>query len=110
MATGAAAAQAPAEPVALGLTTAAPLMRWDPAVRYGRLPNGLRYALQHTDTPKGAVSIRLGVAVGSYDEADDERGAAHLIEHLAFEATRSFGDNQAALTFAPVRMTFAPDR
>ena len=109
LAAGSASAQT-AEPKALGLTSAAPLMRWDPAVRFGRLPNGLRYAVQHTDTPKGAVSLRLGVAVGSYDEADDELGAAHLVEHLAFEATRSFGDNQAALTFAPIRMAFGPDR
>jgi zinc protease len=109
LAAGAAGAQL-AEPVALGLAADAPLMRWDPAVRYGTLPNGLRYALQHTDSPKGAISLRLGIAVGSYDEADHERGAAHLTEHMAFEASRSFGETQAALTFAPMRMTFAPDR
>lgn len=107
---GAAAAQAPGEPKALGLTAAAPLMRWDPQVRVGRLPNGLRYALVHNANPKGAISIRLGLAVGSYQEADDERGAAHLIEHLAFEATRHFGETQAALTFAPMKIAFGPDR
>jgi tetratricopeptide (TPR) repeat protein len=85
-------------------------MRWDPHVRVGRLPNGLRYALERRAAPKGAVSIRLGVAVGSYQEADDERGAAHLIEHLAFEGTRNFPAGQAALTFAPVKMTFGADR
>jgi predicted Zn-dependent peptidase/tetratricopeptide (TPR) repeat protein len=105
-----AAAQAPAEPVALDLSAAAPLMRWDPQVRTGRLPNGLRYAVEHVANPKGAVSIRLGLAVGSYQEADDERGAAHVIEHLAFEGTRNFAQNQAALTFAPVKMAFGPDR
>ncbi|MFL5295346.1 MAG: tetratricopeptide repeat protein [Phenylobacterium sp.] len=110
LAAGAAAAQAPGEPVALGLTTAAPLMRWDPQVRYGRLPNGLRYALEHTSTPKGAVSLRLGFTVGSYQEDEAERGAAHLVEHMAFEATRSFGESQAALTFAPVKMVFGADR
>jgi predicted Zn-dependent peptidase/Tfp pilus assembly protein PilF len=108
---GPAWAQAPAaEPKPVGLAAAAPLMRWDPQVRYGRLPNGLRYAVQHVANPKGAVSIRLGVAAGSYQEADDEGGAAHVLEHLAFEATRSFGENQAALTFAPMKMAFGPDR
>jgi zinc protease len=85
-------------------------MRWDPQVRVGRLPNGLRYAVERVANPQGAVSIRLGVAAGSYQEADDERGAAHVLEHLAFEATRSFGPNQAALTFAPMKMAFGPDR
>ena len=101
---------APGEPKPLGLTTAAPLMAWDPHVRVGRLPNGLRYAVEQRANPKGAVSIRLGVAAGSYQEADDERGAAHLIEHLAFEATRDFPAEQAALSFAPVKMAFGPDR
>ncbi len=98
------------EPKAAGLTTAAPLMRWDPQVRVGRLPNGLRYAVEHVAVPKGTVSIRLGVAAGSYREADDEKGAAHVLEHLAFQATRSFGETQAALTFAPIKMAFGPDR
>src|SRR5262249_10657388 len=57
-----------------------------------------------------AVSLRLGVAAGSYAEADDERAAAHLLEHMAFEATRSFAENQAALTFAPLRVAFGADR
>ena len=99
-----------ADPVALGLAGGSPLMRWDPSVRYGVLPNGLRFALQHTDGAKGAVSVRLGIRVGSYDESDDERGAAHLVEHLAFEATKSFADRPAALTLAAVRMAFGPDR
>jgi predicted Zn-dependent peptidase/tetratricopeptide (TPR) repeat protein len=108
---GPAAAQAPAgDPVALGLSAPKPLMRWDPQVRTGRLPNGLRYAVERVAGPTGAVSVRLGVAAGSYQEADDERGAAHVLEHLAFAATRSFGENQAALTFAPMKMAFGPDR
>ena len=107
---GAARAQAPADPKPLGLSVAAAVMRWDPHVRVGQLPNGLRYAVEQRASPKGAVSIRLGLAVGSFQEADDERGAAHLIEHLAFEATRNFPGEQAALTFAPVKMTFGPDR
>jgi tetratricopeptide (TPR) repeat protein len=107
---GGASAQAQGEPKPVGLATAAPLMAWDPHVRVGRLPNGLRYAVEQRANPKGAVSIRLGVAAGSYQEGDDERGAAHLIQHLAFEATRNFPGEQAALTFAPVKLAFGPDR
>jgi hypothetical protein len=57
---------------------------WDPAIRHGVLPNGLRYAVMRNATPAGGVSLRLGVAVGSLDETDAERGAAHFVEHLAF--------------------------
>jgi zinc protease len=99
-----------AQPTALGIAPDPTLMRWDPAIRYGELPNGLRYAVQHSATPKGGVSLRLGVSVGSFDEADDERGAAHLIEHLAFDDTRSFPAHQLELIFAPLHVTFAHDR
>src|SRR5688572_10433801 len=46
----------------------------DPAVRRGVLANGLRYALMRNVSPKGALSIRLGFDVGSFEENDDERG------------------------------------
>ena len=113
LAVGAARAQgrpASPAPVALGAPADAALLAPDPAVRYGRLPNGLRYAVQQSATPKGALSLRLGFDVGSYDEADDERGAAHFIQHMAFSGTRSFQDNQLALTFAPLGVAFGRDR
>jgi len=99
-----------AEPMALGVLPNAPPLQTDPLVRYGRLPNGLRYAVQHNATPKGALSLRLGFDFGSYEEADDERGAAHFVQHMAFSSTRSFPDNQLALTFAPLGVAFGRDR
>ena len=101
---------ASAPPAAVGLAPDPALLRWDPAIRYGQLPNGLRYAVQRNATPKGGISLRLGIAVGSYDEADDERGAAHLVEHLAFDDTRSFPPHQLDLIFAPLHVAFAADR
>jgi zinc protease len=106
---GAAWAQAPAPPAALGVAADPSLLRWDPAIRYGVLPNGLRYAVQRNSLPKGAMSLRLGIGVGSFDETDDERGAAHLIEHLAFDGSRSFPEHQLDLIFAPLHVTFAHD-
>jgi len=103
-------AQAQTAPLALGVRPDAPPLQTDPLVRYGRLPNGLRYAVQHNATPKGALSLRLGFDFGSYEEADDERGAAHFVQHMAFSGTRSFPDNQLALTFAPLGVAFGRDR
>src|ERR1700722_870584 len=56
----------------------------DPAIKLGVLPNGLRYAIMHNATPKGALSIRLGMDVGDFEESDSEHGVAHFIEHMAF--------------------------
>ncbi|HZZ33457.1 MAG TPA: pitrilysin family protein [Phenylobacterium sp.] len=103
-------AQAQTGPAALGVAADPTLVRWDPAIRYGVLPNGLRYAVQRGSLPKGALSLRLGIGVGSFDEADDERGAAHMVEHLAFDGTRSFPEHQLDLIFAPLHVTFAHDR
>ncbi|HEY1607493.1 MAG TPA: insulinase family protein [Allosphingosinicella sp.] len=72
-------------------TAAEPVIEPDPAVRTGTLPNGFRYEVMQNKGPAGAVSIRLLVKVGSYEEADDELGYAHYIEHMAFRST----------TFAP---------
>jgi zinc protease len=68
----------------------AAVARPDPEVRRGVLPNGLRYAVMHNATPAGSASIRLGIEVGSYEEADDERGVAHFLEHMAFNGSRHF--------------------
>ena len=97
-------------PAAAGLPADPHLLRWDPSIRYGVLPNGLRYAVQHNTQPKGGVALRLGIGVGSFDEADDERGAAHMIEHLAFDGTRSFPEHQLDLIFAPLHVAWGRDR
>ncbi|HEX4737483.1 MAG TPA: insulinase family protein [Allosphingosinicella sp.] len=68
---------------------AVPVITPDPAVRFGTLPNGFRYAVMQNKGPAGAVSVRLLVKVGSYEEADDELGYAHYIEHMAFRATKA---------------------
>jgi len=90
--------------------TADPTLAPDPAVRQGVLPNGLRYQLMSNAVPKGAVSIRLGVEVGSFEEADAERGAAHFIEHMAFRATRRYPDGAPDRVFAPWGVVFGRDQ
>src|SRR6185369_12568461 len=59
----------------------------DPAVTYGQLPNGMKYAIRANSTPKGTASIRLYFDVGSVAESEKERGLAHFIEHMAFNGT-----------------------
>jgi len=64
-------------------------------VRFGRLDNGMRYAVQHNAKPEQAISLRLMVDVGSMDERDGEEGLAHLLEHLVFKAAP--GRDESAL-------------
>ncbi|MEA3002767.1 MAG: zinc protease [Sphingomonadales bacterium] len=66
-----------------------PIIAADPAVRFGTTANGFRYAVMQNKKPAGAVSIRLLLKVGSFEEADDELGYAHFIEHMAFRSTKA---------------------
>lgn len=66
----------------------------DDAVRYGILPNGMRYALRKNETPEKAASIRMLVHVGSIAEAENERGLAHFIEHMAFNGSTNIPEGE----------------
>ena len=59
----------------------------DPAVLYGTLPNGMRYALMHNATPANQASIRFRVGSGSLEESDQQQGLAHFLEHMAFKGS-----------------------
>jgi zinc protease len=81
----------------------------DASVRRGVLANGMRYAVTKARRASGTLSIRLGIRVGSYDEADEERGLAHFIEHMAFRSTRSFPDSAMDTAFAAKGVAFGRD-
>ena len=85
----------PAAPV----TATAPVRPWphelsdiapDPAVRFGHLPNGLRYAILPNEEPPGRLSLRLHVDAGSLHESEEQRGLAHFVEHMVFNGSRNF--------------------
>ncbi|HEU4642498.1 MAG TPA: pitrilysin family protein, partial [Gemmatimonadaceae bacterium] len=62
----------------------------NPAVRSGRLPNGLTYYVLPNGYPAHRAELRLVVHAGSVLEDDDQRGLAHLLEHLAFDGSTHF--------------------
>ena len=59
----------------------------DPAIRFGVLANGMRYAIMKNTTPKGVVSIRFRIGAGSLEERDVQQGLAHFLEHMAFRGS-----------------------
>jgi len=71
---------------------AAPTTRlpFDSAVTTGTLPNGLRYYIRKNSRPEKRVELQLAVKAGSVDEADDQQGVAHFLEHMAFNGSRRF--------------------
>src|SRR5262249_232962 len=67
----------------------------DPKVRYGVLANGMHYEIMHNAQPEGVASVRMRIAAGSLQEADNQRGIAHFIEHMAFNGTKNFPEGDA---------------
>ncbi|MBV8686850.1 MAG: insulinase family protein [Alphaproteobacteria bacterium] len=98
------AAAAPAAPPAASADLPA-----DPAVRFGTLPNGLRFAVMRNATPKGEASLRLRIAAGSLAEEEDQRGLAHFIEHMVLNGTRHVPEGEFVRRLEREGLKFGPD-
>eukprot|EP00955_Chlamydomonas_euryale_P110463 366000-Chlamydomonas_euryale.AAC.45 len=62
----------------------------DPPFKLLRVPVHValfRYYVMNCARPKERIAVALAVRVGSVAEEEDERGVAHILEHLAFNAT-----------------------
>ncbi|XP_020265173.1 zinc protease PQQL-like isoform X2 [Asparagus officinalis] len=59
-------------------------------VDYGVLDNGLSYYVRCNPKPRMRAALALAVKVGSVLEEEEERGVAHIVEHLAFSATKKY--------------------
>jgi zinc protease len=105
---GYAAAPAPAAPLP-AFAQAASDLRPDPAARFGTLPNGFRYVIYPNHEPKGRASLRLLVLAGSLHEADDQRGLAHFLEHMAFNGGTHFKPGTLVEFFQRMGMSFGGD-
>ncbi len=80
----------------------------DKAVRTGTLPNGLKYFVRQNARPEKRVSMRLAVKAGSLNEADDQQGLAHLIEHMAFNGSTHFKAGEMFAYFERVGARLGP--
>jgi len=81
----------------------------DASWRFGTLPNGLHYAVRRNARPLGQVSIRIRIDAGSLEEADNERGWAHFIEHMTFRGTEHFPADSARQTWERLGASFGSD-
>ena len=81
----------------------------DPAVRFGHLPNGLRYALKRNETPKDGVAMRLYIGSGAMAEREEEQGLAHFLEHMAFRGSRNLSDGELVRRTERLGLRLGPD-
>ncbi|KLE35078.1 M16 family metallopeptidase [Aurantiacibacter luteus] len=76
---------------------------------FGELPNGVRYAVRQNDVPPCQMSLRVRIDAGSLHEGDSERGYAHLLEHMVFRESSTFGPGEAIPHFQRLGASFGFD-
>ena len=60
--------------------------RW----KCGKLECGTSYYVRSNKKPENRCELRLIVSAGSVLEEEQQRGVAHIVEHLAFRATEKY--------------------
>ncbi|MFL5639513.1 MAG: M16 family metallopeptidase [Gemmatimonadaceae bacterium] len=90
-------------------TAQASRLPFDPAVTVGTLANGMRYYIRENHKPEKRAELRLVVNAGSVLEDEDQRGLAHMVEHMAFRGTKRFEKNQISSYLESVGMRYGPD-
>ncbi len=81
----------------------------DASIIYGRLPNGLRYAIRPNQRPQNQVIVRMAIDFGSAAEAEDEQGLAHFIEHMAFNGTTNVPEGEMVKMLERLGLSFGAD-
>jgi zinc protease len=91
-----------------GGSTEPPLPLWD-RVQKGTLANGLTYYILPHAKPEKRAYLWLAVNAGSVQEDDDQRGLAHLVEHMAFNGTTHFEKMAIVNYLESIGMRFGAD-
>jgi zinc protease len=81
----------------------------DPAIKIGKLANGLTYYIRQNKKPEQKVELRLVVNAGAVLEDDDQLGLAHMSEHMAFNGTKNFKKNEIVSFLQNIGVGFGND-
>jgi zinc protease len=82
---------------------------YDNSVTWGKLDNGVRYALKANHQPQEKMSLRLCINAGSMLEDDLQMGLAHYLEHMAFNGTTHFPPGQLVSELQAIGLSFGAD-
>ena len=86
-----------------------PDLKPDAAIRYGVMENGIKYALRRNVKPEQAIAVRMQIATGSLAEADNERGLAHFLEHMAFNGSKNIAEGEMTKILERKGLAFGAD-
>ena len=81
----------------------------DPVIRRGELDNGLRYFIRNNTNPGRRVEMRLAIDAGSVLEDDTQDGGAHFLEHMLFNGTEKFPENELIAVLRSFGASFGAD-
>ena len=96
----------PAAPAPAASGTPLPL---DTIIHKGKLENGLTYYVRANAKPQKRAELWLVVNAGSVLEDDDQRGLAHMVEHMAFNGTERFPKLDLVNYLESIGMRFGAD-
>jgi zinc protease len=80
----------------------------DQRVIWGRLDNGMRYAIVRNPKPANGAVVRFRIGAGSMMEADDQQGLAHFLEHMAFNGSQNVPEGEMVRALERLGMAFGP--
>ncbi|MFT6270248.1 MAG: zinc protease [Alphaproteobacteria bacterium] len=72
----------------------------------GTLNNGLNYIIRENAKPENFAELRLVVKTGSIFEDDNQQGFAHFAEHMAFNGTQDFKEQEIIEFVESIGMRF----
>lgn len=82
----------------------------DSTIIHKKLPNGFSYFLHRDTASRGKkIALRLVVKAGSLQEAADQKGYAHFVEHMGFNGTQHFTQEQLFSFFKKTGVQFGAD-
>lgn len=81
----------------------------DPNVRIGRLENGLTYYIRRNTEPENRAELYLAIDAGSILEDEDQLGIAHFVEHMLFNGTERYPNEELIDFLESTGMRFGPD-
>lgn len=81
----------------------------DSSVRFGVLPNGMRYAIMRNATPKANAVVRMRFDVGSTADDEAQRGQAHFLEHMAFNGSKRIPEGEMVKLLERAGLAFGAD-
>jgi len=81
----------------------------DDEIVYGKLPNGLRYAVRSNSTPTKTATLLMRIETGSLNESDETRGLAHFLEHMAFNGSENVPEGEMTKRLERFGLAFGAD-